>query len=52
MLYNFVHEIDGDELRIHSQQGDAGHFSKMTILFSHMNVSCPLTVGLNMSCIH
>jgi len=31
MLYNFVHERDGVELRVHSQQQDAVHFSKMTI---------------------
>jgi hypothetical protein len=45
MLYNSMYERDGDELRIHSQQGDAVHFSKMTILFSHMNAPHPLIVG-------
>jgi hypothetical protein len=45
MLYNFVHERDGVELRIHSQQGDAVHFSKMTFQSSHMYATCPLTVS-------
>jgi hypothetical protein len=36
MLYNFVHERDGEEQRILSQQGDAVHFSKMTFPFSHI----------------
>jgi len=45
MLYNFVHERYGVELRIHSQQGDAVQFSKMTFQFSHINDTCLLTMS-------